>query len=888
MSPRSCLPCVAWLLLVSGVWGALGAQEETSATPPAESPAEPEAAPPPPSPPPPPPAGEGAGEGAERAEEVRAASEPTSESDLYLPLGPNLFPFYTHQLRTSDQTEILHILGLYRRTRSRRDGSHSLLILPFYFRDHAVSPPDDRLFLFPFYYHGVSPERAYRHLAPFYFSSSDPRSSFQLLLPFWMRETQEGGKLINHRVVPPLFRATWDDRLEDRSVFSMRLGFGKLLEFFEYRATPLTTDLAFVNFLNWGDVAESGGALYSYRWIQEDSGVRGRTHLFPFYWHGQGIESRYLWTIPLFGYWGTGGRDDYVVLPLLSRFGSGPGKDIRLNVLYRLFQYEQSEDEFSLAAMPFFNIFRSPSRHGFGVLTWIYTYAYDSEADRVDHTALWPFFHYSRTADDREGRQWLFPYYDTWDDEQATTLVLPIYGKRESRINGQPDRYFAVGLPTYFSFGTPTDYFSTGFPLYWAARTGERGWGVFFPFYLNFYSAVSQDLHVLPFFSNLRSPSRKLLAFGGPLYQYTRYYNSEERPSGSGHSLLWPFITVENRDDGYHYRFLPFFWVSKDQAASDLLLTPFYYHQSGEQGTLRYFFPAYARHQTPRVRRDFYALGTYMTSEYYAEDGALTESSRNFLWSLASFQKNHATQSTHQRILPLGFWRTSSPTEDLTVAGPFYYSHRRLAGDQVHHLQLFLGNLFLSKKVEGPPPREGPEVLRPVARDPGDAGEGDGRSTPGAPLERVVRSREGGVFWPLSRWYWNDQGSEGHWLLPFYFRTRSENTRTVGVFPLYFGQRNEGDYEPSYFRYFFLFDRETWSTGHRWSVAQLLFDYREDEVQSERRLRLLYPLFEIGSSETQYSYQVTPLLTGESVVASGGRSRTNRFFPLFWEGSRER
>jgi hypothetical protein len=478
-----------------------------------------------------------------------------------------------------------------------------------------------------------------------------------------------------------------------------------------------------------------------------------------------------------------------------------------------------------------------------------------------------------------------------------------------------------------------------GFPLYWGSRTGARGWQVFVPLYLHTFSATSSSTHAFPFVSYRSVPSRKQLFILGPLYVNERFYGLERRYQGTGHHILWPFLAYERREDGHLYRFLPLFWSSRQGDSSDLLLTPLYYESDGPKGKRRYFIPFYGRFESERLARDYYALGTYIRTREVDEEGAPVRSKDDFLWALASSWRDHRLGSSHTHVFPLAFWQTRTPAEDLTIAGPLYVSARSVDGDETEYLDLVFGNLFFSRVVERQEPtvvdgaRSLPQVddvVAPEARVDGPAAEparrpadepaaesespsGESMASP-APSEKPGRPsettpvgvgkrpsesslyplsegsagskppkevwRDQGILWPISRSYRSEDGSRGTWLIPFYFSTTSDASRRLAFWPFFYGQRDNGTYDVNYFRYFFLFDRETWRGGHRWSLGQILADWKADEATASYRIRLLYPIVGYAWDPEGYTFDFTPLCR----FSRKGETLENRFFPIYWQG----
>ena len=93
--------------------------------------------------------------------------------------------------------------------------------------------------------------------------------------------------------------------------------------------------------------------------------------------------------------------------------------------------------------------------------------------------------------------------------------------------------------------------------------------------------------------------------------------------------------------------------------------------------------------------------------------------------------------------------------------------------------------------------------------------------------------------------------------------------------------RDSIKYSPTYFRYFFLYDRETWTGGNRKTVGQILFDWLDDEIAQRFRLRLIYPMFEYDKNRDSVSIEFTPAISIEHREEAGERESKYRFFPLY-------
>ncbi len=823
-----------------------------------------------------------------------ASSPAAPRDDAYRPLGPDLFPLYQHYLRTADQTEVRNVLYLYAST-DNPGGSWSRLLAPLFFRSVSSEPKESLFYLFPLlFFHKSSEEEAYNFSLPLYYDYRTPDSAFQMLLPAWVRT--EADKITRHHVLFPLFRHTQDDSIAETPVTSSRTGIWKILELWESRGEPGVTDYRALNLFNWRDETKSGlPLLFSYSWAQNGDSVDGKTYLFPFYWHGRTGSSEYRWFVPFYGASRSPGESDHFILPLLSRFGGDSQNERRLDLLFPLFHYAEGPKSFSVASFPLFGYSSSETEASWNVLFWPYRTTHTFATGKRTHSFFFPLSNFDVEPDESQGSRWLFPYIETFNEKRLWRFVVPLYYEYQTLAGGSTDWFFRTGLPLYWSWGYPEDSFSMGFPLYWASRNGPRGWQLFLPLFLSSYSASSYGVHVFPLVSYRSLPSRKQLSLLGPTYFHESFYGLEGEPTGSGNHVLWPFFGVENRSDGYLYRFLPLFWTSRDGDSSDLLVTPFYYQASGPEGTHRYFMPFYGRYETPKLTRDYYAAASYVRTREKTESGALARERDDILWSLLSFEKEHTVGASHQHILPLAYWNTRTQAEDYTVAGPLYYSHRITEGDEDHYLNLVLGNVFLSKIIEGTRPEEPPPIPE-VAAKPVDT-EAEAAKSPApvaktddAPPASPVRARkeriwsDQGVLWPLTRWYKDASGSEGAWAMPVYWSVKDNLSSHFALFPLVFSQKEETPYNLNYFRYFFLFDKEEWRGGYRYTLGQLLFDWKAEETNEAYRWRLLYPLLEHEWSRDGYSFQLTPLFN-----LSRKEGTTNHWlFPFFWMGGTER
>lgn len=837
----------------------------------------------------------GAFPGALRAQD-EPAPEPISRSPItersgdIEPLGPSLFPFYDHYLRRSDQTEVLNVLYLYRSV-TRPEGDHSTFLLPFYYHQHQEVPRDHRLHLFPLLYFSRDAEDVRYNLSPIFSYYGTSESEHRLLFPFWYNRHDRVEQTSEHHLLFPLSSWQYPVSEEGSGESTFRLGLWRTLELAQGAFTPEESRVNVLSVFDLYGDARTPLALFRHRSTPEAT----HTHFFPLYWSGGTERSAYTMLFPLYGHSRLGTQSDHWFPLFLSRFGSRDEHHSRQDILFPLISSRQTPETFHLRFSPLFEIDRNPERHSWGLLNLIlgnvlYQNDHDLESGKTAHSFLAPLGRIDIEPDAPEGHVRFLPFY--WDSFDADSRF--IYGTTflnwQERSGDKMEWEFLYGMPTYFHWGSPESYFGFGFPLYWESYRRPHGWKFLFPLYFSFSTRASHGIHLLPLFSYNNYPSEVQLALLGPLFIQQLFYDHEGNNEGFATSLAWPFFQVRHRTRGYHYRLLPLGWVGKQDEERDFLLFPLWYRQWGGDRSQNYFFPIYGRYDSPRLKREFYGLGTYFHTEELDSDGEVFRRSRDFLWPLVSFQDNEKTGESHQRILPLGYWNTESPPVDRRVAGPFYYGHRVDSEDRRRELDLFLGNLYFSHEVKRP--REPRRALSPLAAEGrtaelAEAGE-VARPEPRPAEEFETVSTERGILWPLTRWASEEGGKSSSWVLPFYFRSKSPEASTLGLFPFFFNDEMQDRYQPSYFRYFYLFDREVWPGGARYSVLQLLFDWKADDRRESYRWRFLYPLVENSWDPETFAYQFTPLIQGQVSEAAGVRESSHFLFPLLWLGSRKK
>ncbi len=814
----------------------------------------------------------------EKDETPLSESPITERTGNIQPLGPPLFPFYDHYLRKSDQTEILNVLYLYRST-ERPNGDESTFLLPFYYRQKQETPRDNRFHLFPLLYFSRDSEEHQYNFSPLYFHSLSKEAEHRFLNPLWYNYKNFEENTNTHHVLFPLSSFTSSNKPDEEPNSGFRVGLWRTLEVAQAYSTERETR---VNVLSLFDIyGDSKTPLALFRHKRTPSATH--THLFPLFWSGGTDRSAYTMLFPAYGYSKLGTQSDHWFPLILSRFGGREEGISRQDVLFPLIQRRTRPGYSRFRFSPLFDYEWTPEHRSWGLLNVIlgnilYQNDYTHETDKTAHSFLSPLGRVDFEPDGSKGHARFLPFY--WDsfDNDSRFIWGTTFLNYQWRAGKKLEYEFLYGMPTYFHWGSPNDYFGMGFPLYWEGYRRPHAWNLFIPFYFSFSTRASHGVHVFPLFSYNNYPSEVQLSLLGPLLIHQQFYNHLEESDGFSTSLLWPFIQVKNRSNGYHYRLLPLGWIGKEDEERDFLLFPLLYRQWGGDRSQNYFFPVYGRYDSKKLTRDFYGLGTYVKTEERTEEGEVFRTSTDVLWPLYSNQTNKKTNLKHQRLLPLGYWNTESPLVDRKIVGPFYYGHRVDTEETRKKANLFMGNLFLSLETQRP--------IKPKRKLSPLKAKAEAIPTEKAPNShfKTVAS-EKGVLWPLTRWGKNEQGEESSWVLPFFYRTKSPEASSLGLFPFFFNDEMKDRYNPSYFRYFYLFARDKWPNGHRFSILQLAFDWMADEKRESYRWRALYPLMENSWDKEGYSYQLTPLLQGE-VREQGGIKKSSHFlFPLLWFGS---
>ena len=790
------------------------------------------------------------------------AEKPGVPADTIIPLGPNLFPLYSHNLRTADDTETKTVLSLYFGTDRRNSTDKSRFLLPFYFWERQADPPRNRLYLFPFFFQGTgAPGESFTHVPPLFYSSRSLEGTTRILFPFWWNSKDPAETVSTHRILFPLSKFTIDRSKPDLPEKRFRLGLPWILELFEAKFDALSSRLTAFNFLNWKSETESGLSLFG---DEQSKGPNGepvsRTWLFPVYWNFDTMDSKGFFLFPLYGQYASGGIARRHYTPLIWK-SEGDGGYSSLGIFPFWIRATRNAPELSyFASFPFFDSWRTARERDWGLFLLLYRNTRTFESGKTAHSILWPLGSFDVEPDGSAGHRRFLPLFiDHFNDRWRFREYFFTYWNYQIRSGTTVDWDFTYILPTYFGWGERRDYFATGFPLYWSGRTGTKGWDLAIPLFYRDFDATSEAIYSLPF-TMVSYPSQTASALLAGAGVVRNFRDLKGRSDGWEVNLLWWLFGLEKRPTRDQIRVLPLFWTRRDGDDRMVMVFPFWLKQWGPGQHQDFFFPAYGRFLSAdqKLRRDFYAAGTFTRTTEKDDGGEVFRRRDDILWSLLSFQEDQKARLSHQHFLPLGMWRTQSPNVDRTMFLPFVYSHRIQSGEESHRLNLFLGNLFLSKTVE----------TITDTRSPGK-----------------VISTDRGVLWPLSRFATDSQGNSVQWVLPLYYHGRTSTEENRSLFPLAYTNRQTGTYKVGYFRYFYLFDMERFEGGHRFTAGQVLFDWLHDGSRQEERLRLFYPIFEAKWNPEGYHYQFTAFLQGED-FERGGERKTNHFlFPVFWLGS---
>lgn len=608
-------------------------------------------------------------------------------------------------------------------------------------------------------------------------------------------------------------------------------------------------------------------------WSKESS-----FHLYPLLYFQSGSQERLTQISPLHCYSRTQTSRDYYVVPLLSRFGSSVDGSVRRDILFPLYHHHYGPKFSNVWSLPLFTYSRTPEIREWSIFWFLYRQAYYVRPGRTAHSVLYPLGRFEAAPDGTRGHHRMIPFYwDHFNEESRFRAALPLlYLNYQSRNNTETTWDFTYLAPTYLGWGSPDDYFGMGFPIYWHSRTGSSSWYLFLPLHFSFFTNTSHGFHLFPIFSNNDYPSENLYAILGPTLILRSFYDFQGKREGFGFNLAWPFTAFESRPERYHYRLFPLFWTSRNRDERDLMIFP-WYRQWGGDRSQNYFIPIYGNYRSKRLDRSFYALGSYIYSEEKGPEGEITGQQHDVLWPLLSFQRNDKEKSVHQRILPIGYWNSTSPNANHTLASPFYYEHRIRQEDKIHRLNLYAGNLFLSKTVHK-------RNLMPLTRK--ESTKVEDSSANSSDAETII-SKENGILWPMVRWG-EGNGRSSEWVAPVYFHSKTQDDETFALFPFLFADRMNDRYRSSLARYLFLLDIETWPNGHRHTVGQLLWDWMSEESQERYRWRLLYPFLEFESTNIGYRYLLTPIIRGSSNEEGGQKVNAHFLFPLYWFGSTQK
>ena len=404
-----------------------------------------------------------------------------------VPLGPSLFPLYSHSLRTSDRTDLKTIFFLYHSS-DRLDGTaRSRLLAPLFYWQRQDEPPEKRLYLFPFlFFRKWSPSDSFTYSIPFYFSHETPASGYRFLFPFWHHAEDHRTLTTVDRVLFPLFRSTRESGAASGApgpVTRTRLGVKPVLEVLETRSAPGEEAVTAFNFFNWKEETRGGLAIFRHAHSRAADGTEEeRTHLFPLYYRYRAPDHDVLVAGPVHGHFG-GPRSGWsYYTPFIWR-GEGDG-NYRSLLLFPFYHRTTRDDPplSALASYPFFQWERTAEARRFSLFFLLYENTRYQASGKTTQAVLWPLGYFNVEPDGSRGHRRMLPfYYEDWDSTRRLRFGPPFYWNYQSLSGRELEWDFTLVLPNTIGWGAPRDYFLTSFPLYWSFRSGSSGLDILIP-----------------------------------------------------------------------------------------------------------------------------------------------------------------------------------------------------------------------------------------------------------------------------------------------------------------------------------------------------------------------------------------------------------------------
>ncbi len=709
-------------------------------------------------------------------------------------------------------------------------------------RDHGST------YLFPFYWRGRDVDGGHLAVVPFFLVGDRGPNRYQWVFPFYGYTSDGAG--VDVYVGPILSR------------FGGGPGTSRRIDapfpFFHYARSDDAFSIAFRPFYHyWRNDNEIGwGSLLGLfrRRHTIETGKTSTSFLFPLFYHDvepDGSRGN-RWFFPYYDTFNEQRRWRFVI-PLGIEHQRLAGGEMD-----RFFRY----------GVPTYFAWGEPNdSFGFGFPLWWES----GSANRSWHLFI-PLYFDRRTRTSTEVYALPFVLHRSFPSRHQLHVLWPAYSQTRFFDTEGESRGFGLGLawPIFRAESRDDGYHYRLLPLGWVSREGETSDFLVSLFYYQQDGPAGTHRHFIPFYGRYDSErvSRDYYAAG------TVIRTKERNDSGDvvrrRLDLLWSLASFErefDRDASHSHVLPPLYWKTRTPPVDRTIVAPFYYSHRIADSAVREEY-----HLSLTLGNLFLAKDVYST---LPSDGSIggrdgpgwTPEGRALVAEAAKAEalEGGARESSDESSEPTPP-AVDAPSEDSAVP----------PGGVDRDADPSAPDLFPLAEAESPPSAESGSHLNPLG-----AGEGE------APTRELLSS-ERGVLWPLSRWYRRANGERGAWVLPFYYSAHDDHADTLALFPFYFGQNQTRAYSPSFLRYFYLFDRETWKGGHRWTFGQLLADWKVDEPSQSKRLRLLYPLFNYERSPESYVLEFTPALHFEAREARGERSTNYRFFPVYWQGKRER
>ncbi len=338
-------------------------------------------------------------------------------------------------------------------------------------------------------------------------------------------------------------------------------------------------------------------------------------------------------------------RSDRFLPLFLSHYGAR-ADGFAVNVLWPLGHYSESEDEYAIRALPFFDRRRASETDRWGLGGILYRRHQDFGSDTDSHWLLWPLWHWKLSR--QELVAWAVPAFYHRDEERGTSHRV-----RTTWV-----------LPTFLSHAEedlrPLD----------GEWVETRGW-----------------LHLWPLFGRFREGSMDGLnssATYSTLYPFFRLERSSREQSGAASSLHapWPLNLYHTSQDSLQLRLALLFNLGREGGRRYGYLYPLAAVEAGQRDNRRISNGGGFFHSTSIFQ--WYDDGEERTFNWFPlifqyHGIAATTRVRGPLWW---FYYRSSPQDGWFHLLPLGFGRWSEADSSVGVF-PLYY-RRDFGSDEIN------------------------------------------------------------------------------------------------------------------------------------------------------------------------------------------------------------